>query len=455
MKVLKTHGFEDLFKLAFPVRFNPDELSSMKGDGIFVAPGETNKMPHVKDKKKAIQNLVGELALPRIIFADQRRIVELDGQQYYLVHVKPPQVRANPEGTLVLMNLTTGMPEEKPFIPYQNHLESIKVDRLNQSTEEINKKIRRWNERVSKLDNSSNPTTWPLQLEWAKSVIQDRLNELNSMMTNVETGDQYISQIPPSYQAAIRRLTVDLAQGRIPAEDAIDTAMFLYSESPTSFKKILDQLQVSTEAKTKILALIQMQESSKTESDRETTQKEQERSQRILDTTQDMSGKSVTEPVEEISPAGRKGGYPKSEEFFSWKSKQSQKRAKLLSMGAMRTRLQAVKESLEGMRIYIANLARGERSKDVLMQSEGRGSDIRTEITRFLKEAEGFFRSYNTDVFVKNTDSDAWKINPSLFSGEGSGNAEVALAVNHMVSIVQNSIRLYQEQASASTEPSA
>jgi hypothetical protein len=102
MRILKNGTFEDLYRIA-DVRFTPDELAAMRGEGIHMVSdpdvAETDVMKGVDNRKRDIRALVGRIALPRIMYPSADHVVEMNGRQYYVIHVAPPQPKKNPEGT--------------------------------------------------------------------------------------------------------------------------------------------------------------------------------------------------------------------------------------------------------------------------------------------------------------------------------------------------------------------
>jgi hypothetical protein len=110
--------------------------------------------------------------------------------------------------------------------------------------------------------------------------------------------------------------------------------------------------------------------------------------------------------------------------------------------------LTAVKTSLDGLRGFIGSLAKGERSKEILTETE-RGMDIKKRIADFTHNVNAFMRRYSVDVFVKDEASGSYNVNPKLFGTTGgTGNSQVAVALNQMRSIITRGLKAY-----ASPEP--
>ena len=95
MKIITSNSNDRLLKLA-DVRFNPEELSRMRSEGIYMVNdpdiAEQDTMQDLKSSKKKIREVMenSHITLPKIVFPTLDHLVELDGRQYYIIHIAKP-----------------------------------------------------------------------------------------------------------------------------------------------------------------------------------------------------------------------------------------------------------------------------------------------------------------------------------------------------------------------------
>jgi len=460
-------GKNSVEKIAFPVRFNPEEEAAMRGEGMYPVTdpeiAETDVMPHMETKGK-IRTVVEQLSLPRILFPKRENIIELDGRQYYLVDVRKPQKRANPQGTIYLMDIETGLPVKKEYTANADRMEAIKTERLQTSIADINQKIKKWNERVTNVGAVANPSTWPLQLVWAEEVIGNRLNEVNSMMETFKRKVEETPETSAAYESAITRLRSDLKSGRITGADLVDTAMFIFDNDQDAFRVVRDdasnvvsltldgaELNASEAEKKSIAELMKLRSEGDIESTRRRVEKE-EAKRRRMEGELPAYGTPTMEPLQEVTVEQAKGGYPSAEAYFGRGSYASQPRAILAGLQDTKKSLEDIISTFKGLRSYVAGLAEGERAKALLTSTE-RGAEIKRDINDFQEKATKFLKRYAENLFVQEQEGQPFKINKNLFSSKGMGNAEVAVVVNQLLSIIKNSLTAHEGAAQAAVPP--
>lgn len=453
MRILKSGTFENLFKIA-DVRFTPEEIAQMRGEGMYVATdpdiAETNVMQGVGNRKRDIQALGVHVALPRIIFPDESHVVELDGRQYYVVHIANPQPKKNPEGTVYLMDLETGEPSRKPFMQVADRLQSVRRESFKKSIEEINNFISRWNERIGKIDSVASPTTWPMQILWATNVVEDRMNELNNQEQAFVAKLEQSTNFSPSWSATIERLKQDVMSGNIPQSDIIDTILAIQHSDPDSIPVILESPNVPENIKNIIRELIRYRTDAAAASKAKNESEEESRKERFEAEPEDEEIEGMLSPggqelinlkeqdLDEL--AGRKSKTP--DKYFSPGGKTSQIRATLIKIRRSKQELEEVKADLDGLRGFIGGLEKGERAKDLLMNTQ-RGSEIKRSIAEFIHKAKGFIRLYKTPVFVKDEIGN-YGVNPALIGKTGgTGNAKVVIALNHLIGVLTNGLKAH------------
>jgi len=450
-RVLRCGSFEDIFRIAMPVRFTPEEEAAMRGEGMYPVTDpemvETNVMPGVGNRKKDIKGLVGQLSLPRIAFPTAKNLVEIDGRQYYLVDVVPPKPKANPEGSLYLLDIESGAPVKLPLMPYRQRMEQIKADQIRTSVEEVNAKIRKWNDIVSRVGSVANPSTWPLQLRWAEDVIGGRLADLRSMISSIRRQTEFMPERSPAYDASIERMKQDVAAGRITDEaDLIDTIMFVATQDRAFAENVVGSaaIPMPDHVRDKARQLLDMHAQGVEDKKRKDMESEEARRQRMTEPDVDY-GTPTLSPMEEEAP-GDRGKYPSADLYFERGSKYRQNIAKVIGMERDMGELAEVQGALTGLRQYIGALATGMRSEEFLASESGQ--EVHGNIARFVEVAKKFLKRYASEVFVP-TDSGSYAINPKLFGRSGSGNSQVAVAVNQVLGVISNSQRQHQDAAIA------
>jgi len=468
MRIITSNSNDHLIKLA-DVQFNPEELAKMRSEGIYMVndPDIATKdvMQDLKSSKKKIQKIMGEahITLPKIVFPTLDHMVELDGRQYYVIHIAKPDPKKNFEGTINLLDVETGEPVKKPFMAVASRLQELKAQQVGKSVKELNALINKWNTTIDKVQAGTsiiNPSTWPLQLLWTENIVTERIKELDKQLQSIQANLDEHSNFSPAYSDVLSRMKADILAGRIQEADIYDTIMFIQHNDPDAVESILEEAPITEDVKAKVKQLIELREQAKEKAriDRET--KDLEKSQRIdTPATEKEIGGMLAPGAQELSSVTEEGedSYnprmaPNS--YFAPKARVSQDRAKLSGIKENKDQLIKVKAALDGMADFIGRLAQGERAKSVLMDSE-RGKEIKEKIATFIFEANGFIRGYRTQVFIPREDSNAFQLNPKLLGTEGGlGNGGVALALNHMTNVIKAGLTAYanpnaQEEAIA------
>ena len=460
MRILKSGSFENLFKMA-DVRVTPEELARMREEGIHMITdrdiAEPNVMQGVSNRKTDIKNLVGTIALPRIMYPTMDDIIELDGRQYYVVFIAAPQARKNPEGTVYMIDVQTGESVKRPFLQMAERLKSVRADNLRASAEQVNSLIKKWNTAIDKMGKIVNPTTWPLQLNWANKVVDERLEELNAQEQAIMSKLDQSTNFSPSFTQLLERLKADLVAGTVPNEDVYDTIMFIQHNDPDALDAILSNPSTSEEVKSKINALvgIRKEEVEKAKSKAETDEGlRQERIEAPADIEGMLSpGQQELIRIDEKDVeeyAGKKPRMP--DRYFGPQGRTSQMRKTLEGIRKNKELVNGAKEALDNLREFIGRLEKGERAKSILMGTE-RGTEIKRQIAQFIHKAKSFIRSYKTPVFVKNEDTGTYDLNKKLLGTTGGpGNAKVAVVINHMLSVVTSGLKAYASPTAVQEE---
>jgi hypothetical protein len=349
------------------------------------------------------------------------------------------------------MDIQTGLPVRKDYLPNADRLESIKTERLQASIADVNAKIRKWNERVTNVGAVANPSTWPLQLVWAEEVIGDRLQEVSSMMESFQRKVEGTPETSPAYESTLARLRADLKAGQITGADMIDTAMFIYDNDRDAFRVTSDdagnvvsltldgtELNASEAEKKSIAGLMKLRTDGDVESTRKRVEREEAKRQR-MEGELPAYGTPTMEPLQEVTVEQAKGGYPAADAYFGRGTYAAQPRAILSGLQETKKDLEDIKGTFKGLRAYVAGLSLGERA-DALLTGTERGAEIKRDINDFQERATKFLKRYVEKLFVQEQEGQPYKINKNLFSSSGMGNAEVAVVINQLLSIIKNSL---------------
>lgn len=449
------------------VRFTPEELAKLRGEGGYIVtdpdvakPDTMQGATSIKRKLKALS--VDKITLPKIMYPSLDHILELDGRQYYMIHISKPNPTKNVEGTISLLDLETGEPSKRPFMSVADRIQAVKRDKINKSVEELNSIVKKWNSTIGKIQDGLqvvNPSTWPLQILWTENVINKRISELEGQeQAMLKKIDSY-SNFSPAYSDILTRIKEDLKSGIIDPEDIYDTIMFVQHNDPDSIDEILESNSITEEVKTKIRGLIGI----RNEAIEEKKRKLQENKTRLDDLNAPASEEQIEgmlspdvnsllnvdeQHVENYNP----NLTPNS--FYSPKGRLDQARAILTNVKMNKAQLTKVKSALDGMVEFLSRLSKGEKAKAVLTDPV-RGTEIKKQIANFTHEANSFIRSYKTPVFTKNPENNSFQLNPKLLGTEGGlGNGAVSLALTHMVNVITGGLAAYASP-SQPTQPNA
>ena len=454
MIILKSGSFDNIFKIA-DVPVTPEERGQLWNEGIYMATdpdiAEPNVMQGVSNRKKDIKNLVGQITLPRIMYPSMDDIVEIDGHQYYIIHIAPPQVKKNPEGTVYLLDVETGQPNNMPFMQVANRLKNVKADTLRASAQQINDLIVKWNNTIDKINKVANPSTWPMQLIWADGIINERLEELNAQEQALVAKLDQATHFSPTFSQIVERLKNDLMAGSVRSEDMYDTIMFIQHNDPDALDAILNNPSTSSDVKGKIEALVNIRQEENNKEKAKNQLDDQERQDRI-DSDPDITGMLspgqqalIQVDEKDVDEYGaKKPRMP--DRYFGPQGRVNQIRRALDGIRKNKVLVQEAKDSLNGLREFVGRLAKGERAKTILMGTE-RGAEIKKQIAEFVHKAQSFIRRYKTPVFIRNDDTGSYDINKKLLGTTGGpGNAKVAVVINHMLSVIINGLKTYASE---------
>jgi hypothetical protein len=448
MKILKTHTFEDksglLDKMA-AVRFTPEELQRLKNTGIYPISEpeylEQNVMPHTTNKKRDIKSMVGQLTLPKIVIPKAKNVITLNGHEYYLIDVWEPQPKANPEGSIILLDLATGRPVMLPLTPNLETLQQMKRANAQVVLERNVEKLRRYNKAVQNVGNTVSPTTWPWVLKWAEDTVQERLDDVNGIISASESEKADLERKAAEFATVVERLKADIMAGRITDRaDLIDTLTFIRIEDPQFVSEVLAGTQaqstVDEEIRSKVRGLSQLQDDAKAKEIADRARKEQEAAQKRQ--VPEMIPLQPFEPIgeTELSSAGR---YSKAVQYFSLKMAIASESATILSETNTKARLQGVAEKLKALKDFILGLAQGERAKAFLKDTE-KGVEIVTQVRAYRHELAKFFADYQTEIFTFNPTTRQLEVNKSTLGKSGPGNSEVNMAVSQVIGILDTAM---------------
>ena len=452
MRILKSGTYENMFKMAFPVKWTPEEEAGLQSEGIYPITdpelAETDTLPGGKSQKRTIRDIIGSLSLPRIVYPTAKHIIEIDGRQYYLLDIAEPKPKKNPEGTVYLLDLQTGRTENKPFMPYADQIASLKRDQIRHSNDEINARINSYNAKIDKIKGVENPSTWPLQLVWAKDIITGRISELTGQEDALKQQLDASTNFSPSYSASVERMKSDIAAGRITdIQDLKDTLVFVHLNDPDSVEGLINSAPIPDDIKTKLRNIFELESANKRERDQKREMDESDRSGRMnTDTDYGVLRPGMQETVT-LSPVDieqriQKTKLPTPDQYFSPQGRTKQIRASLIGVRRNKTMLESISGSMDELREFVGSLAKGERARAVLMNPE-RGMEIKRKIADFVNKVNAFNRGYKVDVLVMDDQNGTYSVNPKLLGPSGKGNGEVAIAVNQISSIVMHSLKAH------------
>ena len=457
MQIMTSGSFDKMLKLAI-VNLTPEERARLRGEGTYFINdpevAEPNVLPGVKDRKRDLKAL-GGISLPRIIAPSTKDIVEIDGHQYYIIDIAEPQPKKNPEGTIYLMNLETGEPENKPFLQYADRIKAIKRDRLKKSLQDINSLITRWNMRIENINDTANPTTWKGQLFWAKGLIDERVSELEGQIAGLTEKLDRITTVSPTQTSILDRIKGDITGGRISNQaDLVDHVMYVNEHDPDSLQSLVDNPSTPEPIKVKVNRIVEIiQEEARKRAGKERAS-QQERQDRMNESLTEEESQEMLSPgqVDLVEMGDEqlddvKGVSLVTDKHFSPKSMADSIRATLSGIRANRDAILRVKTTLDEVISFIDGLAKGERSKETLMNTD-RGVEIKAQITRYIKDVEAFQRGYKVDLFVNDPETGKTRFNRALIGHKGgTGNIKVIAALNQIVSVLRSSLKTYASPA--------
>jgi hypothetical protein len=440
---------------------NQEELKMMNEEGHTVIP----HIPRAKHSNETTPNLgkrelteiIQEfeidgidiktvVQLPTIAKFNENMLVEIDGEQYYIVHIIPDTKKI--PGSIIAID---AIENKLTTFPMEGTVDKIRPPaHIKQSiVENINQEIDKYNKKVEEIQKYAGMSKINLQIMSNEKHIDERLSNLQEMIKHFESKQNSPSQ-SKGYEAWQNRLMQEIKDGKMSDVDAFHTIIFKYQKTP---QKLIDDLnsgslQVPESIKQPLLKLFQKELENKSKAEQEKLQKSIEKSERMEETWEDIQGVEES-PLSKIDESHIPGGhYTRLPSYSDFNAIQQQNYQILKSLNENVSDLNTVKNSLSNLRMYVADLDKGQRGKDFLSSPEGQ--TVIENVKLNLNDIKRFTKKYEIELFKDN------KINPKLMGtgGKSSGNALLAVSLNGLINTLFNTINPFAtKEIPSETEP--
>ena len=443
MRLVKCGSWENLYKMAMPVPITPDgrDVSLLDGGNTLVTTdpdlAEQNTLPRVKrGVKNEIKAMIGQLSLPRIMYLTEQNVITIRGKQYYFLDIKKPQKRANPSGTLILFDPEAGSIVKFPLDEYEDEIQSVRQGQAAPIIEKMKKWVPRWNRLVGQIINDNfgrviNTTTWPSFIGVVEEVVDERMQELNSMIASLRT---QVGQQDPSqdYTNLLDRLEGQVREGTIESiTDQIDTVAWIYFNDEARGRALLEnpETPLAPEAREKLENLFRMHAG---EMEAQKTQQEEDKAVREK-RLQDRDPAYGAPVLEEMEMPEIQGDLPTPHKFTAPSDKERQTRAKLTGSQENLELLVPIREGLANLKSFVNGLS--SRSNDFLSSDEPEADQARSSIREFNQVFKQFRRNYEGQIFRQNKEGE-YSFNTALLGRTGPGNAAVGSLLNTIITVI-------------------
>lgn len=460
-----------LIRTAMPVPMpTPQERRRMMEEGIGVSP----HVPHAKHTKEELPNTgKKELAeiiknaaegffsslsdtdkktvmqLPAIHQLDPDMLVDIDGQNYYVVQIaqsespKKSIIRDGVEykagqtypGKIVCLKADTG---EVVQFPFQGTVEKIKqpLENKQRIMQNMNTEIAAYNKKLETIEKASHTSRLALQIQSAEQDVNERLETINRMIDVIQQKQDNPTQ-SQGHTEWMERLFDDVRNRRMSLLDAFHTISYQYQNRPEQLVSDIESgtLDVPQEIRQALLAMA--------------TQEARNKQQEANDERQESANREVRKQEEWIPEGGIEehplpfvtqddipgGDYKRLPAYSRPENINNQTIRQLTSLTNDRQEITATKESLTGLRQYIGALEKSQRSNEFLSSPEGQ--TVIQNVLEQLNNIKQFVKRYKTNLFEDG------KINSKLFgtSGKAMGNALLAVSLNKILNVIYETIK--------------
>lgn len=445
---------------------SPEERRRMMEEGIGVSP----HVPHSKHTieelpstgKKDLAAIVEQaggplfsqldpktvLQLPAIHKLNENMIVEIDGENYYVVHVvesKPVGKKSVLDGReyqkgefypgkIVCLRASDGEVVQFPF--------DGTVDRIRQPAENkqrimdaMNKEIASYNNRLSNIAKAAGMTKINLQISAAEDRVNDRIEKLQGMISAIEQKRDNPQQ-SAGHAEWMNRLMDDIRNRRMSLPDAFHTISYEYQNRPEQLVSDIESgtLNIPDEIRQALLAMAHQEARNKSQKFEDERVEWQSREERKQEEWSQEEGVDET-PLPDVRPEDIPGGkYTRLPAYSRPENIQSQTVRQLRTLNNDLQEITEVKNALTGLRGYIADLEKGQRSNAFMSSPEGQ--EVVRNVSTHLDGIKKFIKRYKTDIFEEG------RINPRLFgtTGEALGNSLLAVTLNRIGLMIYKTI---------------
>jgi len=451
-------------KHAMPVREpTQQQRQDMAKEKIYMLFDQTDvpkPLPHARKTEverilqdQGIVELFGELSpvtvltLPKVYNPSQENIVEIEGEQYYLLKVIPSKdpKKSDPkrglvkgehyDGKIILVDMDTGIPVVKSFDQYASAMKASPHLR-EETLSKLNEKIKKHNERIDKINNAVGVSRFPLQLKSVEEDINDRLTELNAQRTAIESKKGNPLR---SINEWVEFQLEGVKNGTLSIRDIFDTLLYIYQTKP---QELIDgitngSIPVPDEIRGALIAIAQQEYESRRSDIEQKQVKDVEREERIEEEIPEEKMPDL-EHIQELTleqiPEQK---YKEPSEYNTYETWMQSQDIKIRGIDRDIRELTDIKNGLSGIRDFIGHLEKGQRGKAFLKSEQG--TEVLNGVRSALVSLGKFISRYSINI-VENGN-----LNPKLMSRKGStGNAFIAIGIKQLYNVIRETLKEFE-----------
>ena len=388
------------------------------------------------------------LQLPTIHKLDRNMMVEINGDNYYIVHVVPSKEVGRKSvydgveyvkgdryaGKIVAIRATDG---EAVEFPYDETVDKIRMPQelKEETARNMNEKIRAYNSKLEKINQASGMTRLNLQIVSAEQDIEERVETLVGMINSVKEKQNNPADMS-AHDEWIQRIFTQVENREISLVDAFHTISYMYMDKPEELIQDIENSSINIPDEIKN-ALISMAHQEIRNREQNIEKQRQETINREQRKEEEWSEDTIEEkPIGEISDTDIPGGsYKKLPSYVRPEKMQGSLHKTITGLQKDLQELTAVGQALQSLRNYIGDLEKGQRSNSYMQSKEGQ--EIVDNIILYLNEIQAFSKRYKENIIQDGT------INPKLFgtNGKSLGNALLAITLKNIIVIIYNTIK--------------
>jgi len=455
MKTIEIKFVQPSIRLGMAVPATPELKGKGREQGVFFDPSGA-ELPQDLSIAQAIKAVgLSKFELPKIHYYNKSDVRTINGKQYLIVTIEPLKdyvkvpkdmkslVTPLPDGKtfrypglIRAINIDTGEVEAFTYVEAFDQIKSQSEKFSEETRVKTNEAIKKFNERIDKIDlATASLANLPLQLMSAKDKVDERINELNSMIQNLTQKAKETSAKPEVLVDWEKHIEQQIGSGTLEEKELTDHILAKYQYNFGQLKKDLETGKLiipsnitNPEAyKQKLLSIVKIvEEKMKVEKEREKQLEEEKKLKPKFDLSNQPDIKEM-----QLLEQGQVPVSHKSKGYFSHLSTEQSIQHAIAGCQEDKKDLSQISSQLGSIGQEIGGLEEGQRSYNYLKTPIGQKTveQLKALCNEGLKK---FTERYSQDIV-----DDQGRLDARKFSRTGDmGNAGLIVGFTKIYQVI-------------------